>query len=191
MALLLNNRSFKDIPLGIILYSENQFKNLIVFFFKDGTSSFFFTFFIAKLLFLFFSNSSQTTPVTSDFPNGTMAEKRVAARDTGLVITEEGIIDELFLDFDFGRRYQVVNFFASETDGVGEFGVKLDFNNVLIRPKRSTLKSRSEVSLEREFKFKHSNIEWNGIPIMSANMDTTGTFEVYNVLSKYNIFLNK
>jgi hypothetical protein len=55
-----------------------------------------------------------------------MAEKRVAARDTGLVITEEGIIDELFLDFDFGRRYQVVNFFASETDGVGEFGVKLD-----------------------------------------------------------------
>lgn len=68
-----------------------------------------------------------------------------------------------------------------------EFGVKLDFNNVLIRPKRSTLKSRSEVSLEREFKFKHSNLEWNGIPIMSANMDTTGTFEVYNVLSKYNI----
>ena len=62
----------------------------------------------------------------TDFPNGTMAEKRVAARDTGLVITEEGIIDELFLDFDFGRRYQVVNFFASETDGVGEFGVKLD-----------------------------------------------------------------
>ena len=62
----------------------------------------------------------------TDFPNGTMAEKRIAARDTGLVITEEGIIDELFLDFDFGRRYQVVNFFASETDGVGEFGVKLD-----------------------------------------------------------------
>ena len=62
----------------------------------------------------------------TDFPNGTMAEKRIAARDTGLVITEEGIIDELFLDFDFGRRYQVVNFFSSETDGVGEFGVKLD-----------------------------------------------------------------
>ena len=29
----------------------------------------------------------------TDFPNGTMAEKRIAARDTGLVITEEGIID--------------------------------------------------------------------------------------------------
>ena len=38
-----------------------------------------------------------------------------------------------------------------------EFGVKLDFNNVLIRPKRSTLKSRSDVELERKIKFKHSN----------------------------------
>lgn len=57
-----------------------------------------------------------------------------------------------------------------------EFGVKLDFNNVLIRPKRSTLKSRSDVELERKIKFKHSNIEWKGVPIMSANMDTTGTF---------------
>jgi len=68
-----------------------------------------------------------------------------------------------------------------------EFGIKLDFNNVLIRPKRSTLKSRSDVCLERTFKFKHSTIEWKGIPIMSANMDTTGTFEIYNVLSEYNI----
>jgi len=68
-----------------------------------------------------------------------------------------------------------------------EFGIKLDFNNVLIRPKRSTLKSRSDVCLERTFKFKHSKIEWKGIPIMSANMDTTGTFEIYNVLSVYNM----
>jgi len=68
-----------------------------------------------------------------------------------------------------------------------EFDIKLDFNNVLIRPKRSTLKSRSDVCLERTFKFKHCNVQWSGIPIMSANMDTTGTFEIYNVLSKYNI----
>jgi len=68
-----------------------------------------------------------------------------------------------------------------------EFGIKLDFNNVLIRPKRSTLKSRSDVCLERSFKFKHCNLQWTGIPIMSANMDTTGTFEIYNVLSEYNI----
>lgn len=68
-----------------------------------------------------------------------------------------------------------------------EFDIKLDFNNVLIRPKRSTLKSRADVCLERTFKFNHSKIEWKGIPIMSANMDTTGTFEVYNVLSEYNM----
>jgi len=68
-----------------------------------------------------------------------------------------------------------------------EFGVKLDFNNVLIRPKRSTLKSRSDVELERKIKFKHSNIEWKGVPIMSANMDTTGTFEVYKVLAQQNM----
>ena len=68
-----------------------------------------------------------------------------------------------------------------------EFGTKLDFHNVLIRPKRSTLKSRSAVNLERTFKFKNSSLTWSGVPIMSANMDTTGTFEVYDVLSKYKI----
>jgi GMP reductase len=68
-----------------------------------------------------------------------------------------------------------------------EFGTKLDFNNVLIRPKRSTIKSRSQVSLERKFKFRNSLNEWNGVPIISANMDTTGTFEVYKVLSSYNM----
>ena len=71
--------------------------------------------------------------------------------------------------------------------------VKLDFSDVLIRPKRSTLNSRSEVDLERKFKFKYSSQEWTGIPIISANMDTTGTFEVYNSLRKYKIItaLNK
>ena len=49
---------------------------------------------------------------------------------------------------------------------------KLDFNNVLIRPKRSTLSSRSEVSLEREFTFPHSTYTWKGTPVISANMDT-------------------
>jgi GMP reductase len=68
-----------------------------------------------------------------------------------------------------------------------ESGEKLDFNHVLIRPKRSTINSRSEVSLERNFKFKHTNQLWNGIPIISANMDTTGTFEVYKALSKHKI----
>jgi GMP reductase len=74
-----------------------------------------------------------------------------------------------------------------------ETDTKLDFNNVLIRPKRSTVNSRTEVNLNRQFKFKYSTEKWDGVPIISANMDTTGTFEVYDVLSKYNIItaLNK
>ena len=42
--------------------------------------------------------------------------------------------------------------------------IKLDFSDVLIRPKRSTLSSRKEVNLNRTFKFKHSGWEWTGIP---------------------------
>lgn len=61
---------------------------------------------------------------------------------------------------------------------------KLDFSQVLITPKRSTLRSRSEVLLERTFAFKNGQT-WTGIPIMCANMSTTGTFEVYDELSKH------
>ena len=68
-----------------------------------------------------------------------------------------------------------------------EYGMKLDFSNVLIRPKRSTINSRSDVSLEREFRFKYSSHSWKGVPIISANMDTTGTFDVYKCLSKFKI----
>ena len=73
-----------------------------------------------------------------------------------------------------------------------ETGIKLDFNNVLIRPKRSTLNSRSEINLYRTFKFVNAKInnkpvEWSGTPIISANMDSTGTFEIYDILSKHNI----
>lgn len=68
-----------------------------------------------------------------------------------------------------------------------EYGMKLDFSNVLIRPKRSTINSRSDVSLERTFKFKYSPLDWDGVPIMSANMDTTGTFRVHKTLRNYKI----
>ena len=71
-----------------------------------------------------------------------------------------------------------------------ETGVKLDFNNLLIRPKRSILNSRSEVNLTRTFNFKNRNgvyTNYSYTPIIAANMDTTGTFEVYDVLSKYNM----
>lgn len=69
-----------------------------------------------------------------------------------------------------------------------ENDLKLGFKDVMIRPKRSTLKSRAQVSLEREFKFLHSGISWKGIPIMAANMDTVGTFEMARVLAKHKLF---
>jgi len=65
--------------------------------------------------------------------------------------------------------------------------IKLDFHNVLIRPKRSTLKSRAEVSLERTFSFRHSDKKWTGIPIIASNMDTIGTFSMAKVLSEHKI----
>ena len=64
---------------------------------------------------------------------------------------------------------------------------KLDFRDVLILPKRSTLSSRSEVSLERTFNFKNSKQSWTGVPIMVSNMDTTGTFEMTRALAKHKI----
>ena len=44
------------------------------------------------------------------------------------------------------------------------------------------LKSRNDVDIEREFSFKWSSERWKGVPLIAANMDTTGTFEVYQVL---------
>ena len=61
---------------------------------------------------------------------------------------------------------------------------KLDFDDVLIRPKRSALNSRSEVNIRREFKFKYSNRKLTAVPIMVANMDTVGTFEMAKALAK-------
>ena len=68
-----------------------------------------------------------------------------------------------------------------------EEDVKLDYNDVLIRPKRTVLSSRSEVNLERTIRFPISDQTWTGVPIIAANMDTIGTYEVYKVLSKYKI----
>jgi len=65
-----------------------------------------------------------------------------------------------------------------------ETEVKLDFKDVLIRPKRSFLASRSQVSIERTFTFTNSKQTWTGVPIIAANMDTVGTFEVAEVLAK-------
>jgi GMP reductase len=69
-----------------------------------------------------------------------------------------------------------------------ENDVKLDFKDVLIRPKRSTLKSRSEVSLTREYITKHSGQKLVGVPVIAANMDTVGTFEMATALAAQNCF---
>lgn len=68
-----------------------------------------------------------------------------------------------------------------------EYDEKLDFSDVLIRPKRSILKSRVEVSLEREFRFRHTKTTWQGVPIIAANMDHTGTFNMARALSEYKL----
>ncbi len=65
--------------------------------------------------------------------------------------------------------------------------LKLDYSDVLLRPKRSTLKSRKEVLLERTFTFYHSPKTWTGVPIMSANMATSGTFSMAQVLAPHKI----
>jgi GMP reductase len=64
--------------------------------------------------------------------------------------------------------------------------IKLDFDDVLIRPKRSTLNSRSDVCIQREFKFKYSPRKLLAVPIMVANMDTVGTFAMAKSLIKQN-----
>lgn len=62
---------------------------------------------------------------------------------------------------------------------------KLDFDDVLLVPQRSRTASRKEVNLVRNFKFYHSKTSWDGIPIVAANMDTTGTVSMSTVLSQY------
>ena len=65
-----------------------------------------------------------------------------------------------------------------------ESEIKLDYKDVLLRPKRSELTSRNDVNLMREFVFKNAGADgavdpsygWKGIPIVAANMDTVFTF---------------
>ena len=65
--------------------------------------------------------------------------------------------------------------------------VKLDFNDVLISPKRSQLTSRKDADLTRTFTFKHSKHQWSGVPIIASNMDHTGTIAMAHVLMEYPI----
>ena len=68
-----------------------------------------------------------------------------------------------------------------------EDDIKLDYSDVLIRPKRSTLTSRYDVDMNREFQFFHSKKKWTGIPIMASNMDTVGTPDMHKELFQHNM----
>ena len=65
--------------------------------------------------------------------------------------------------------------------------LKLGFKDVLFRPKRSTLKSRSQVNLTREFTFKHSGRQWSGVPVIAANMDSVASFEMAAALAEHEV----
>lgn len=64
---------------------------------------------------------------------------------------------------------------------------KLDFSDVLLVPKTSTMESRSNVNIQRTFQLKHTNKSWTGIPIIAANMDTTGTIKMVGEFIKHNM----
>ncbi len=65
--------------------------------------------------------------------------------------------------------------------------IKLDYADVLFRPKRSTLASRKDVELKRTYKFKYSKHQWTGTPIIAANMDGVGELGVAKSLAEFEI----
>jgi len=69
-----------------------------------------------------------------------------------------------------------------------EADIKLDYKDVLLRPKRSTMGSRKEVDLQRTYKFRNSRKEYTGIPIMAANMQGVGTFSMAAELIRVPLF---
>lgn len=63
--------------------------------------------------------------------------------------------------------------------------LKLNFDDVLIKPKTSTIKTNKEIILKRTFIFPHSGMKWKGVPIIATNIDTVATLDAANVLEKY------
>lgn len=63
----------------------------------------------------------------------------------------------------------------------------LDFSDVLIQPKRSQSPSRKNVKLNRNFTFLNSKVSWQGVPILAANMSTTGTMSMAKVMQKHDM----
>ncbi len=65
--------------------------------------------------------------------------------------------------------------------------IKLDYSDVLFRPKRSTLKSRKDVDLNRKYNFKYSKLSWKGTPIIASNMDGVGEIEIAKKLTSHKV----
>ena len=65
--------------------------------------------------------------------------------------------------------------------------IKLDFKDVLLRPKRSTLGSRANVDLDRVYTFRHAKLSMAIVPVVAANMDTVGTFEMARALARHKL----
>ena len=63
--------------------------------------------------------------------------------------------------------------------------IKLNFDDVLMEPKRSTLSSRRDVDLTRQFNFRNSGKILNFLPIFASNMDGVGTFSMAKILQEY------
>merc|ERR1712136_553118 len=72
---------------------------------------------------------------------------------------------------------------------MGDNDIKLDFKDVLLRPKRSTLRSRAQVDVTRTIKFRNSGQTYTGVPLIAANMDTTGTFEMARAFHSHGCFV--
>lgn len=65
---------------------------------------------------------------------------------------------------------------------------ELDFSDVLIKPRRSTICSRKDADIVREYKFKWSKNSVFGTGLMNANMGTIGTFKVAKVMLDDGLF---
>ena len=62
---------------------------------------------------------------------------------------------------------------------------KLNFEDVLLQPKRSTLSSRKDVDMTRNFTFRNSGKQMNFLPIFASNMDGVGTFSMAKALQEH------
>ena len=66
---------------------------------------------------------------------------------------------------------------------------KLEFSEVLIKPRPSELASRSDVNLKVAYICKHSKRQIRGCPVIVSNLDSTGTIEMARITNNYGMFV--